>query len=171
MNWVSNGRRIITISIAVLIFIASVIYGSYSPNRVSETPSNTATPEAISDEVIDELYENEKSTVQTMHDDHSHNITKEDIRKREEQLAFAAANATEQIKKDYPGHDSISIRFTEWYLTEENDDLNILVATYINSANSKRVSALRVVRFKEINNNRELLDIYKPDSRYDVYDN
>lgn len=160
----------VTIFVALLIVIATFFYFKSSEQpKPSKDSSESEASELISDAEVDEMYEDEKDMVVSMEGDDI-KITKEFIRLREERNRFAVNQVVQYLKKENPNYDDIQVRFTEEYNTDSNGDLHILVVTFANTIQGLRKTEMRVVKFREKGDSREVLSFYEPDEGYSIYD-
>lgn len=97
-------------------------------------------------------------------------ITEEDQEELKSQVDFSVDNALSIVKTEYPEAQSILLRFTEWYYTEENENSNILVVFNVADSNGSVSTVMRVIEFITQDSTLRLVSSYEPDERYSIYE-
>ncbi len=104
-------------------------------------------------------------------EDNSDPVTADDIAIVEGQTGFAIEKVKEYIEANHPTYKNLELRFSEWYFTDDNTDSNIVVAMTATTPQNSTITVLYVAQIvTDSNRNHRLVNIYRPDERYAIYE-
>lgn len=153
-----NKKAYIILSL-VLIVTLLIVLAVYKSGNGQEQSSSKSSPGEVSESVA----------MMTSMESGGQTVSSDDISIVETQTSTAIASIKNKVSLENPDYRNVSLRFSEWYFTKENNDSNILVALSAENSQGEIVKLAFVAQLIRKDDSYTVVSIYKPDARYDIY--